>query len=448
MPSTASTTLPAAWGAAHHGEAFGPDYVLPNDGYCESCAACGMSFWADRMLRHHADAHYADVQERVLYNAILGAVELTGENFYYQNPLESDQARYPWHGCPCCVGNIPRALLAIKDLMYSINSECDTLYINHFVDSEGTIDNVAGGSLRIAQETGYPWKRNVTIVLHPERPAAFSLEIRVPNRTESEIYTADPEVGRRITVRVNGKPVTPEIADGYATIARTWRPGDRVEIELPMDVQRVYADRRVVSDRGRVALQRGPIVYNVEDVDHGDKARSLVLDPEAPLRPEWRDDLLGGVTVIKGKAKVDGKEVTLTAVPNFARLNRGGWSQVWITEDPEKIEPNPPSGREPFGLKVKPFPRPDLDPRTLDKVVVGDAASERRHHRKGSGTSAGVFQDRAWRHAAGGGWFSYEMKVHADEPNVLLVTYWGSDLGTANSRFKSTVSQSPSKPSI
>ena len=159
MPSTKKHYITGGVGAAHQGEAFAGDYELPNNGYCESCAGCGLTFWADRMHRLHAHAHYCDVQERVLYNNLLGAVAQGGTNFYYQNPLVSRLPRYPWHGCPCCVGNIPRALIAIKDLMYSLNAKRDTLYVNHFVDSEGRIAAVGGADLRIRQETRYPWGR-------------------------------------------------------------------------------------------------------------------------------------------------------------------------------------------------------------------------------------------------------------------------------------------------
>ena len=148
-------------GESEKGEAFGADFELPNTGYCESCAGCGLSFWAEQMHRLHTDAHYCDVQERVLYNNVLGAVELTGRNFFYQNPLTSEKARYSWHNCPCCVGNIPRTLIAIKDLMYSVNGKRDTLYLNHFVDSEGTISSIGGTVLRIRQETRYPWDGEV-----------------------------------------------------------------------------------------------------------------------------------------------------------------------------------------------------------------------------------------------------------------------------------------------
>jgi DUF1680 family protein len=408
-------------GASPRGEAFAEDYDLRNNGYCESCAACGMTFWADRMHRHHGNAHYVDVQERALYNAILGAIELSGENFFYQNPLASDKARYPWHGCPCCVGNIPRALLGIKDLMYAVNPQRDTLYVNHFVHSAGTIANVAGQPLRITQETAYPWQGDVAMTLHPHEPVAFTLKIRIPDRTESDLYTARPDLTGKYQLEVNGQAADADLVDGYAVLQRTWRPGDRVDLSLPMDVQRVYADERVTADRGRVALQRGPIVYNIEDVDNDGQARTLVLKPDTPLHATWKGELLGGVMVIEGPG--------LLAVPNFVRLNRGGWSQVWIIEDPDKITHEPPPDHGSAELVVKPFPRPDLDPRTIDKVIVGDATSEKAHDQKGDRTSAGIFRDRAWRHAVGGGWFSYELAVDPDAINTLLITYWGSDTG-------------------
>jgi DUF1680 family protein len=327
-------------GSTHQGEAFGEDYHLPNESaYCESCAGCGLSFWADRMNRMHHDASSADVQERVLYNNILGAIELSGDNFFYQNPLSTGHARYSWHGCPCCVGNIPRALIAIKDLMYSLNGSRDVLYVNYFVCSQGTIDDVAGTKLRIEQETEYPWKGNVSLTLGPESATAFTLKLRIPDRGESSLYTPAPLPKGQVTVKVNGdvRSLTPE--NGYVSLSRAWKSEDRVELALPMDIQRVGADDRVESNRGRVALQRGPIVYNIESVDHEDDIRSVVLPADSPLEAVWKGDLLGGVMAIEGRASrgtPDGAAQTrLLAIPNFTRLNRGGWSQVWIAEDPE-----------------------------------------------------------------------------------------------------------------
>lgn len=317
-------------GASEKGEAFGADFELPNTGYCEACAGCGLSFWAEQMHRLHSAAHYCDVQERVLYNNVLGAVERSGRNFFYQNPLVSAKSRYSWHNCPCCVGNIPRTLIAIKDLMYSVNRGRDTLYVDHYVDSEGTIAGVGGATLRIRQQTKYPWEGDVTLTLQPGAEARFTLALRIPDRTESDLYTVEPDRAAAFSLKVNGQPHSAPVQKGYAVLTRTWRAADRVELLLPMAVQRVRCDERVAANRGRVAIQRGPVVYSFEDVDHAQPVLHAVLKPDVALRPVWRADLLGGVMAIEGGG--------FTAVPNYARLNRGGASQVWMIEDPAKAK--------------------------------------------------------------------------------------------------------------
>lgn len=425
-------------GASHQGEAFSVDFDLRNDGYCESCAGCGMTFWADRMHRMHHDAHYADVQERTLYNNLLGAIELSGENFFYQNPLASNQSRYPWHGCPCCVGNIPRALLAIKDLMYDLDRSGETLLVSHYVDSSGTIPDLAGTRVGIQQQTGYPISGEVTITLKPAEPREFTVKLRIPDRTESELYTADPDLTGKFTLAVNGETQTRPLEAGYVAVTRRWQEGDTIRLELPMEVQRVHCDERVVANRGRVALIRGPIVYNVEDVDHEESVRQLVLPADAELQAVWKPELLGGVMAIEGDALLQTDEglrpTRLRAIPNYARLNRGGWSQVWIIEDPDSAVA---TGAPETFLHLETIDRPELDKRTIDRVVVGDPSSEREHKLEGEQTSAGVFQKRRWRHATGGGWFSYQMEIEPGAENAVLCTYWGSDVG--NRRFSIVV---------
>jgi uncharacterized protein len=312
-------------GVGAKGETFAGNFELPNNGYCESCASCGLSFWADRMHRLHKDGHYRDVQERALYNNILGSVDLAGRKFFYQNPLASDKPRHSWHRCPCCVGNIPRALLGIKDLIYSVDSSRTELYLSHYVDCEAAVQDVGGTNLRIRQETRYPWEGGVKVTMHAERKASFTLRLRIPSRRESRLYSTIPDLEGRFDLRVNGHLQSLPAQKGYVAIHREWREGDVVELSLPMEVQRVHCDTRVTANRGRVALQRGPIVYSIEDVDQGGSAESFVLKTNIPLAAVWKQDLLGGIMAITAEG--------ILAVPNFVRLNRGGASQVWLVEN-------------------------------------------------------------------------------------------------------------------
>ena len=317
-------------GASWRGEAFAGDYELANNGYCESCASCGMSFWTIEQHKRHGDSWPVDVQERLMYNNLLGSISADGRCFYYQNPLDSSKVRYPWHGCPCCVGNIPRTLLALKDLAYSAGSDGKTLYADHFLSIEGCVGKVAGASLSVRQRTDYPWAGKVTFALAPETPAKFTFAMRVPGRTDSALYTAIPDVKGQFSVTVNGEKVNAELGGGYARVTRTWKAGDIVELEFPMPVQRVRCDARVEADRGRVAFQRGPVVYSFEQVDNKDQLAQTIIGPDVSFKPFWKADLCGGVFAIQGS---DGT----VAVPNFARLNRGeGRAMVWMVEDAAK----------------------------------------------------------------------------------------------------------------
>ena len=243
-------TLPSS-----QGEAFSVDFDLPNESYCGCCAGCGMTFWADRMTRMHHDAHHVDVQERTLYNNTLGAIELSGEKFFYQNPLAGfyrndaqgflEKTRYSWHECPCCVGNIPRAMLGIKDLMYALDAGRNTLYVRHFVASEGVITKIAGTSLRISQVTDYPWSGDAKIVLDPRKPVEFTLKIRIPDRTESDLYTATPKLDEKFAIAVNGTPQTLPVKNGFVSLRRTWQSNDIVSLAFGMQIVRSEALSRI-----------------------------------------------------------------------------------------------------------------------------------------------------------------------------------------------------------
>jgi DUF1680 family protein len=311
-------------GSGETDEGFGRDYSLPNRAYCESCANAGMLFFQHQMNLLYGDAKFADLAEDVLYNALLSDVDLSGQNFTYTNALDTDEGRYKWHVCPCCVSNIPRALLSLPTWTYT--RRADGLAVNLFIGGTTTIPNIAGTDVIVMQATNYPWDGKVTLVLDPFSSKEFSLRLRIPSRDASTLYTAAPAVGGIEGLTVNGQPMTATIEQGYAVIKRTWKAGDRVEFRLPLAMQRVKADKAVAADRGRVALRYGPLLYNFESVDQPLDKR---LDPSAKITAHWMPDLLGGVIVLRGKFA---DSTPFQAVPNYARNNRGGRSIVWVKE--------------------------------------------------------------------------------------------------------------------
>ena len=340
-------------GSGESSEGFGPDYSLRQNAYCESCSSCGEVFFQWKLNLAYGDAKYADLYEETFYNALLGSLDLEGRNFYYDNPLDSNVPRYPWHTCPCCVGNIPRTLLMLPTWMYARGP--DSLYVNLFAGSAVTVENVAGTDVEIVQATDYPWNGKVALTISPKVPKRFSLRIRVPNRAVSELYARAPEVKGIGALTVNGAAVKPVMEQGYAVITRAWKAGDIVSFTLPLAAQRVRASEKIAAAKGRVALQYGPLIYNIEKVDQ-DIAQALA--PGAALTTEWKPELLGGVVAIKGTF-ADGSR--LMAIPNFVRYNR----------NPPVVEP-PPSAPPPAAAAqagagqaaATPPPRPPRPPAT------------------------------------------------------------------------------------
>ncbi len=331
-------------GSGETSEGFGPDYSLPPRGYCESCASCGELLFQWKMARIFHDARFVDLYEDTLYNALLGALDLECRHYYYDNPLEERLARYRWHVCPCCVGNIPRMLLMLPLWMYARSREA--LFVNLYVGSRGRIEGVAGTDVELVQQTDYPWSGKVNLSVKPARPVRFRLHLRVPRRNASRLYRAEPSLDGPPVVRVNGVRVRPELHEGYAVLERTWRSGDRVQLEFPLAPQRVRAHVKVEALRGKVALRYGPLIYNLE---RHDQELGKALPASAPLETQWRPDLLGGVTVLRSRF-ADGSP--LLAVPNYARMNREPGTEfpvrasgtgraaapvksvVWIAEEP------------------------------------------------------------------------------------------------------------------
>ncbi len=317
-------------------EAFGEDYVLPNKAYAETCASVGGMLWYHRMFLREGDGAYYDTLERTLYNGYLSGVSLAGDTFFYQNPLVSDGSveRRPCFDVACCPANLSRLMAQLPGLVYAQRGR--DVYVNLFVGSDAML-RVGGTTVRLEQRTQYPWQGSVVLRLDTARPVEMGVRIRVPGWARgrampSNLYrfadAAAPEVDKlQPALSVNGHPVPLELEKGYAVVQRTWHRDDVIRLDLPMPVERVLANPAVAEDRGRVALERGPIVYCVEAIDNGGTVGGVTVPPDAPLEHRFRHDLLGGVEVITGPS--------FTAVPYYAWNNRGqGDMAVWIPASP------------------------------------------------------------------------------------------------------------------
>jgi uncharacterized protein len=302
-------------GSGETSEGFGPNYSLRNGAYCETCSSCGVVFFQYKLNLAYHDAKYADLYEQTMYNALLGGVALDGQSFCYTNPLVNSE-RAKWHVCPCCVGNFARTLLMVPTWTYAKSK--DGLHVNMFVGSRIHVGQVAGTNVEVIQKTEYPWKGLISITINPDEAKTFSVYVRIPDRATSKLYKESPRVSGVKRFSVNGQEQAPDIRKGYAVVTREWKSGDRIEMELPMEPQRVFADSRIKADAELVALKYGPLIYNVETADNKNIDRKL---GDSPLKAEWRPDLLGGVMVITGEWQ-DGSP--LLAIPNFARMNRAG----------------------------------------------------------------------------------------------------------------------------
>lgn len=309
-------------------EGFGDDYVLPNDqSYCEICAAISMANWNQRMNLLYEDGKYADSVEKALYNAILVGTNLDGNRFYYSTLLEAKSGnwRSQWFACACCPPNLMRTIAALSGYMYTVHK--DNVFVNMYVGSNGNV-NVGGTSVDLAQETEYPWNGAVKLTVNPQQDKEFTLKLRIPGWVEEQ-------KNKNVTIKVNGTVVKAAADKGYAAVTRTWKKGDVVTIDIPMEIRKTEADPNVTTNKDRVALQRGPIVYSLE------KAGNAQLNPEikefdplkiviprnANLKATYNKDLLKGVVEITGDAKYSlyGEllPVKIQAVPYYAWNNRG-----------------------------------------------------------------------------------------------------------------------------
>lgn len=338
-------------GSQDIGEAFSFDYDLPNDTcYTETCASIGLVFWAKRMLEIDKKGNYADVMEKALYNGTISGMDLDGKKFFYVNPLEvwprasekrNDKAhvkpeRQTWYSCACCPPNLARLIASIGHYIYS--SEKDHLFVHLYMGNESEL-NINGQKVQIRQETNYPWDGQVKMSLSPEKEFEFTLALRIPGWCKLAV------------LKINNDLVDLESCTkhGYAYLTRIWKKGDHVELIFPMAIERVRSNPKLRENIGKVALQRGPVVYCLEEIDNGTNLPSIILPKDSVLEAAFREDLLDGISVITGRAeKVDDstwgeglymskeretKTINIQAIPYYAWCNRQpGEMLVWISE--------------------------------------------------------------------------------------------------------------------
>ncbi len=343
-------------GATGAGEAFGGNYDLPNmSAYCETCAAIGNDYWNDRLFLLHGDAKYVDVFERTLYNGLISGVSLDGTHFFYPNPLESrgQHARAEWFGCACCPGNITRFMASIPGYFYGQRGS--EVFVNLFAESTAELKLPKNTALTVEQHTEYPWDGKIRISLSPSKATAFALKVRVPGwaleqAVPSTLYRYADGKSAAPTFSLNGRPIQPTMNLGYAVFNRTWKKGDYVEMNLPMPVRRIKANAKVSEDKGKIALQRGPIVYCAEGTDQaGGSTQALMLPDTSEFKVTVQPNLLGGVTTISSTAEElayqkDGSVAKtsreLVAIPYYAWANRGrGEMRVWFPNSLESAKP-------------------------------------------------------------------------------------------------------------
>ena len=333
-------------GSSGNNEGFSNDYDLPNEqAYCETCASVGMVFWNQRMNLMSGDSKFIDVLEKSLYNGARDGLSLTGDRFFYGNPLASNgrHFRREWFGTACCPANVARLVASLGDYIYGVSDK--SLWVNLFVGSSTSV-KFGKTDVPIKLETNYPWEGNVKLTLDPRSKVKFALHIRIPGWAQGQaapgdLYKFEDPSATAFTLMLNGRHQAYTIEKGYAVIDREWKKGDQITLTLPMEVKRIVSRAELKQDEDRVALQRGPIVYCVEGADNNGNAWDIILPDKATFKTAFQKDLLEGVVTIQFQAPSivvgdDGQSVkteikTITAIPYYAWCNRGqNPMQVWL----------------------------------------------------------------------------------------------------------------------
>jgi DUF1680 family protein len=329
-------------GASPEGEAFGADYDLPNaNAYLETCAAIANALWNERMFLLHRDGKYVDVLERVIYNGFLSGDAITGDRFFYPNPLENDGKgkfnvgsceRSPWFGCSCCPVNDVRFIPEIASFIYATGGR--DLFVNLFIGGSAKVE-LAGTPVEVKQVTHYPWDGKVALTFTPGKPQKFTLNLRIPGWARSQplpsdLYRYDDGLKPQVKLALNGKTVKLKLEKGFAQITRTWKAGDTVTLNLEMPVRRVVAHPAVKADRDRFAIERGPLVYCAEGADNGGKVLDKSLLGKTTFHTELKPELLGGMVTVGVTTPAD-DSACLTCIPYYAWCHRGpNEMRVWF----------------------------------------------------------------------------------------------------------------------
>ncbi len=324
-------------GTQRGNEGFDKPYVLPNHkAYCETCASVAYTFMNHRLFSLTGESKYYDMLEKTLYNALLSGVSLTGDHFFYPNPLEShgDHARSEWFGCACCPSNISRFIPALPGYVYSQTEE--DIYVNLFIDNKADIE-LDGRNVEITQKTNYPWNGQVIITINPDKNKEFNLRIRQPGWTINEaipgnLYRFANRSESTVSLLLNGEIINPDVENGYLVINRKWKAGDQILYTLPMEVRKVLADPKIDADRGKLAFQRGPIIYCAEWPEATDnQILKLSIGKDTDVKTEYKPDLLNGAQVLQTQLFDGRKNQDITLIPYHLWNNRGpGEMMVWI----------------------------------------------------------------------------------------------------------------------
>ncbi len=347
-------------GAVGSGERYGDNYELPNaTAYNETCAAIANVYWNQRMFQLHGHAKYIDVLEKILYNGLISGVGLDGKSFFYTNAMQitnhsnhkdREVERSGWFECSCCPTNMTRLLPSVPGYMYAQKGK--DLFVNLFITSNADL-LIDGKAVTVKQEHNYPWSGDLKFTVSPKKGTVpFAMKIRIPGwaRNEaipSDLYAFASASSQQVSILINGQAVQYETIDGYAVLSRSWKANDVVEVKLPMEVRRVTASDKLKDDIGKVALQRGPVMYCAEWADNNGKAANIVLPSSAIFSTVNEPNLLNGIVTLKADAKavvVSDSEVKtinqpLVAIPYYAWANRGkGEMMVWFPEKIKDIE--------------------------------------------------------------------------------------------------------------